>query len=174
MTTTTEYQNQAREFLNECTAEMTITSAGFAKPRWDANEHAVYFCTIKTRRGEMSIIFYDSLHNTERVKITPSEYLAKYMRIHPAGATYSEKRKAIREVEKMHRDARPTEYDILACLTKYDVGTMDNFLTEFGYEIKSAKDMTDFIDTYNAVVKEYRDLCRCFTPEQIEKLQEIQ
>lgn len=172
--TTTDYQNQAREFLNECTAEMTITPAGFAKPRWDTKEHAVYFCKIKTLRGEMTTTFYDSLHNTERVKMTPSEYLAQHMRIHPVSATYSQKQKAIKEVEKIRKDARPTEHDVLACLQKYDIGTMDDFLSEFGYEIKSAKDMTDFIDTYNAVVKEYRDLCRCFTTEQLEKLREIQ
>ena len=47
-------------------------------------------------------------------------------------------------------------------------------MSEFGYEIKCAKDMTDFINTYNAVVKEYQDICRCFTDEQIEKLREIQ
>ncbi len=69
---------------------------------------------------------------------------------------------------------KPTEYDILACLEKYDVGTMDDFMAEFGYEIKSATDMSNFIFTYNAVQKEYRDLCRIFTEEQMEELREIQ
>ena len=68
----------------------------------------------------------------------------------------------------------PNEYDILACLQKYDVGSMDDFMYEFGYEIKCTKDMTNFINTYNAVVKEYQDICRCFTDEQIEAMQEIQ
>lgn len=68
----------------------------------------------------------------------------------------------------------PTEYDILACLEKYDVGTMDDFMAEFGYEIKTAIDMSNFIFTYNAVQKEYRDLCRIFTEEQMEELREIQ
>lgn len=67
----------------------------------------------------------------------------------------------------------PSSYDILSCLQTYDVGTMDEFMGEFGYEIKSAKDMTNFIDTYNAVVKEYNDLKRCLTEEQIEELSEI-
>ena len=72
------------------------------------------------------------------------------------------------------REAIPSSYDILSCLNKYDVGTMDDFMSEFGCEIKCVKDMTDFINTYNAVVKEYQDICRCFTDEQIEKLREIQ
>jgi hypothetical protein len=50
---------------------------------------------------------------------------------------------------------------------------MDDFMSEFGYEIKSTKDMADFLTTYNAVVKEYQDLCCIFTPEQMEMLREI-
>lgn len=148
----TDYQTQAREFLNECNAEMSITFNGFARPNWDKKDHACYTVIIKTRRGNMTVIFYDSLHNTELLKINPH--------------TLEEKRKQDK--------ARPTEYDILSCLQKYDVGTMDDFMTDFGYEIKNSKDLTDFITTYNAVLKEWQDVSRCFTPDQIEKMQEIQ
>lgn len=72
------------------------------------------------------------------------------------------------------KNQMPTEYDILACLQTYDVGSMDEFMAEFGYEIKCVRDMTNFINTYNAVVKEYNDIRRCFTQEQIEMLAEIQ
>ena len=51
---------------------------------------------------------------------------------------------------------------------------MDDFMSEFGYEIKCTQDMTNFINTYNAVVKEYNDVRRCFTEEQIEAMWEIQ
>lgn len=69
---------------------------------------------------------------------------------------------------------KPTEYDILACLEKYDVGTIDDFVYEFGLEVHEWADVKRIENTYNAVVKEYQDLCRCFTPEQIEAMQEIQ
>lgn len=69
---------------------------------------------------------------------------------------------------------RPTEYDILACLQKYDVGTIDEFVSEFGYEVHEWADVKRIEKTYDAVVKEYEDVCRCFTPEQIEAMQEIQ
>ena len=69
---------------------------------------------------------------------------------------------------------KPTEYDILACLEKYDVGTIDDFVSEFGFEVHEWADIKRIENTYNAVVKEYQDLCRCFTPEQIEAMQEIQ
>lgn len=68
----------------------------------------------------------------------------------------------------------PTEYDILSCLQKYEVGDIEDFIFEFGYEIKQKGDFKRIKDTYEAVVREYQDVCRCFTPEQIEAMQEIQ
>ena len=46
-------------------------------------------------------------------------------------------------------------------------------MCEFGYEIKKRGDLTKIQNIYNAVVKEYNDVCRCFTEEQIEEMQEI-
>lgn len=68
---------------------------------------------------------------------------------------------------------KPTEYDILSCIEKYDPGTMNDFFDEFGFEIQNADDIFRFLNTYNAVVKEYRDLCRIFTSEQMEELRAI-
>ena len=72
------------------------------------------------------------------------------------------------------RNIAPTEYDILACLQKYDVGTIDDFVSEFGYEVKEWADVKRIQRTYKAVVNEYKNVCRCFTDEQIEKMAEIQ
>ena len=74
-------------------------------------------------------------------------------------------------VYNTERGIKPTEYDILACLEKYDVGTFEDFVNEFGYEsynLRCAKRI------YKAVTHEYNDLCRCFTEEQLESLREIQ
>ena len=71
------------------------------------------------------------------------------------------------------RGIEPTEYDIVACLVKYDVGTIDNFVDEYGYEVKEWADVKRIKNTYNAVKRQYKSLCRCFTPEQIEAMQEI-
>lgn len=68
---------------------------------------------------------------------------------------------------------RPSKYTILACLEKYDVGSIDDFFNAFGWEINSGSDVIKFLDTYNETVKQYRDLCRIFTPEQMEMLREI-
>lgn len=67
-----------------------------------------------------------------------------------------------------------SEYDILACLEKYDVGTIDDFVSEFGYEVHKWDDVRRIEKTYKAVVAQYRKLCEIFTSEQMEKLREIQ
>lgn len=64
---------------------------------------------------------------------------------------------------------QPTEYDILACLQKYDVGTFEQFIREFGYDYEDPNSKR----IYKAVVKEYESICRCFTKEQIEAMSEI-
>jgi hypothetical protein len=63
----------------------------------------------------------------------------------------------------------PCMYDILACLQKYDVGSFEDFCSEFGYN----EDSRTAERTYKAVCKEYAAVCRLFTTEQIEQLQEI-
>lgn len=57
---------------------------------------------------------------------------------------------------------------------KYDVGSIDDFMSDFGYEVNEWADVKRIQNIYNAVVKEYNDVCRCFTEEQIEAMQEIQ
>lgn len=63
----------------------------------------------------------------------------------------------------------PTLYDVLACLQKYEVGTFEDFCGEFGYDedSRSAKKI------YKAVLREYANMERLFTEEELEILQEI-
>ena len=72
-------------------------------------------------------------------------------------------------IHNTRKGNKPTEYDILACLQKYDVGSLDDFISEYGYdpEIHNTKQI------YNAVCNEYKKVCRCFTEEQIEQMWEI-
>ena len=63
----------------------------------------------------------------------------------------------------------PRPYDILSCLTKYEVGTFENFCGDYGYDIDSRK----AYKTYKAVMKEWKNVELLFSPEQIELLQEI-
>lgn len=141
----TEYENYAREFLNKCTAELEVHYAGTTVNHlWNEKQKRdMYSFILKTPRGSMNGIFWDSIKNTRD------------------------------RWNKGGKPVNPGAYSILACLEKYDVGSMDAFMHEFGYEIKSAQDIANFLQTYNAVVKEYNDLCRIFTPEQMVMLREI-
>ena len=71
--------------------------------------------------------------------------------------------------DTIHYPKEPELYDILTCLTKYEVGTFENFCSEFGYD----EDSRLAEKTYNAVVKEYEAMCRLFSDEELEVLQLI-
>ncbi len=70
---------------------------------------------------------------------------------------------------KQH-EKKPNAYDVLACLTKYDPGTFEDFCADFGYN----EDSRTAEKIYFAVQKEYSNLCRIFTAEQMEAFADIQ
>lgn len=65
-------------------------------------------------------------------------------------------------------DKNPTMYDVLACFIKNNVGTFEDFCSEFGYSDDSMK----AYKTYKAVLKEYKAVIRLFG-DVIDELQEI-
>ncbi len=72
--------------------------------------------------------------------------------------------------DKIVRPIAPTLYDVLTCLQKYDVGTFEDFCSEFGYDT----DSRNAKKTYKAVVKEYDKMCSLFSNDELEILTEIQ
>jgi hypothetical protein len=62
----------------------------------------------------------------------------------------------------------PTAYDVFSCIQKYDVGSFEDFCSEFGYDTDSRKAEK----TYKAVLKEFENVDRLFS-DVMEKLQEI-
>lgn len=68
----------------------------------------------------------------------------------------------------------PTFYDLFTCFQKYDVGTFQDFCSEFGYNTGDFKEKYFAEKTYKAVCKEYEALCRLYSSEEIEEMQEIQ
>jgi len=67
-------------------------------------------------------------------------------------------------------DYLPTEYDLLTCIQKYDVGSFRDFCGDFGYDEDSRKAYR----TYLLVCAEYGKVINFFTSEELEQLQEIQ
>lgn len=78
-------------------------------------------------------------------------------------------------VQNFKNNEEPSEYDILACLSGYDVGTFDEFCNEYGvFPINSSNDYKEAQESYKACKREYAGLTRILTPEQLEELREIQ
>ena len=63
----------------------------------------------------------------------------------------------------------PTYYDVLACLTKYDPNSFEDFCSDFGYDTDSISDKK----TYKAVKNEWQDVSRVFSDSDIEAMREI-
>lgn len=64
----------------------------------------------------------------------------------------------------------PTAYDVLACLTKYDPQTFEDFCSEYGYD----SDSRTAEKTYKAVKKEWQGISKLFNEAELDKLREIQ
>lgn len=64
----------------------------------------------------------------------------------------------------------PTAYDVLSCIQKYEVGTFENFCSDFGYDTDSRRAEK----TYKAVCKEWKKVSSFFTPEELKELQDVQ
>ena len=167
-----EYVKQAKDFLNKANAKCEIVYGGISRNEtWkETAKRNWYDVTITTSRGKMSYIFWDSINNTEISQMTLEEYVEKKLKRRYSDFSYDERKKAERELKKLKTEAVPSEYDVLACLEKYDVGTFEDFCSEFGYD----EDSRTAERIYIAVIKEYKDLTRIFTEEQMEELSEIQ
>lgn len=72
------------------------------------------------------------------------------------------------------RNKRPTPYDVLACIEKYEpYGDVWDFANEYGYEINDRKSYKETERIFKAVCKEYRNVIRMFG-DCIDELCEIQ
>lgn len=67
----------------------------------------------------------------------------------------------------------PTEYDVLACLTKYDVGSMADFVGEYGYKIVDRESFLRIENIWKSCKDEYQSLLKLFGEELLDKLREI-
>lgn len=168
------YLQQAKDFLTATNTTMEIKFIGVDyNDDWnDQYPHNKYNVTIKTPKGKMFVDFWDSAHNTEICQMSVHDYYQSKSKFNQYSYEYGI-RLARKELTALKALARPSDYDILACLEKNEPGTMHDFFNEFGFEVKNVDDMFRFMNTYNACVKQYRDLCRIFTTEQIEQLREI-
>lgn len=150
-----EYIKQATDFLQKTHAKMKIRYVGLAvNKEWkEKDERCLYEITLTSPRGSMTFDFWDSIQNT-KIRTTPfDEYNVQ----------------ANKKLAAKKKTAVPSVYDVLACLTKCDPGTFEDFCSDYGYD----EDSRTAERIYFAVQKEYTQLARLFTPDEMDELAEI-
>lgn len=169
---TQDYQKQAADFL-----EMTNTTfiCEFLKNDYhfsnDKDKRDIYQCTLKRGQRKYTFNFGQSLIKSQHYKDKNVENRLYTMSGNKLKGNYK-----VTDLEKYKHyltlipGVKPTAYDVLACLTKYDPQSFENFCNEYGYNEDSR--MVEMI--YKSVVNEYKSLCCLYTDSEMEKLAEIQ
>ena len=177
---TNVYQKQALDFLEKTGTKMEIkflkTGYHFADDKKKDVQRDIYAVTIMRESRKIYFEFGNSIYNSGfYVTIGKNKY--------PIERKYLEKSNTeieryikntikfdyIFKLDSIHYPKAPNEYDILACLQKYDVGTFEDFCSDFGYD----EDSITANKTYQAVCNEFKDVQTIWTDEEIELLQEI-
>lgn len=158
MTITVNYLQQARDFLYETKSKMVVKFL----------ENNFYFSDDKTKRD----IYQITLTRGKRKFVFRfgQSIKASGKFICWENPSYTSQVKVLGADCSLNMDyAEPSEYDVLVCLTKYEVGTFENFCTDFGYDV----DSRSAEKIYQAVVNEYQSLCTLYNDKELEKLQQI-
>jgi hypothetical protein len=67
----------------------------------------------------------------------------------------------------------PSMYDVLSCLQKYDVGSLEDFCSEFGYNFETISEYKRIRKLYDGVCEEYKEFAGLFDGEIPEDVLEI-
>lgn len=167
----TNFEKQVLDFL---AATSTTFKAEFLKHDYyfdgDKDKRDIYKITIQRGQRKISFEFGNSIAHSGRyigAKHMCLNSYGKYMFNDIKEARYDIQTHGIVKNDKFKE---PTAYDVLACLQKYDVGSLSDFCSEFGYDEDSKKAGK----VYVAVCKEYDNVCKIWTDDEISQLQEIQ
>lgn len=166
-----EYIKQATDFLQKAHAEMEIKYVGLhINEKWkEEKARCLYKISLTSPHGSMVFNFWDSIWNTEIKTMPLKTYAEKLYRMPFSNLSYAEKTQAKKDWQLKRKAAVPSVYDVLACLTKCDPGTFEDFCAEYGY----SEDSRSAEQLYFAVQKEYAQLTRLFTPDEMDELAEI-
>ena len=174
----TDYNKQANDFLlkTNCTMKVEFLRHG---RYFDGDKEArdIYEITIQREKRKWSFEFGQSINNSgfyaeygrtkypiDRDMISKTDFdLRLYVKMNIQNDFGAAK------ADRIIKPIPPNAYDVLACITKYDVGTFEDFCGDFGYDT----DSRTAEKTYKAVYNEWLNVCRIWTDEEIKDLQEI-
>lgn len=152
-----DYEKQGKDFLEKHGVTMAVKFL-FNGPFWDNEKESrdVYKITLERKGKEpYTFRFGQSIDDSGLTK-----------KRHPYG-------RSVYDNEMIRRKGGrvvPTAYAVLTCLQKSDVGTFENFCSDFGYDTDSRKAEK----TYFAVQAEYSALRKLFSQTELDEMNEIQ
>lgn len=160
---TVDYNAQAEQFLNETQTTFKAELKGHDRYFADDKESRDIYQITLERKGKKPFVFRfgQSIVNSGTDVKGGHKESVSFVR---SGRTFP-----IKPEDFSQKRKAPTAYDVLASLTKYEVGTFENFCADFGYDTDSRKTEKIYFD----VQKEYSEVNRLFS-DVIEKLQGIQ
>lgn len=180
MKTSNEYTEQADKFLTitgtKFNAEFLKHDKHFAD---DKEARDIYKITLKRRTRVYSFNFGQSINKSGEYQVREQLVNKVWCEQTTGGkrCLTAKEFKSLKYINGIEKDilknsnfSAPSAYSVLACLTKYDPGTFENFCSEFGYDTDSKKAES----IYNAVKDEWRNIQSLFNDSEIELLQEIQ
>lgn len=126
---------------------------------------------LRKAHARMSISF---LETVEGFPFSNDHYMHdKYIvRIDRAGKSYRFPFYA--SAYDTQRNERPTAYDVLSCVEKWDVGRFVDFVDEYGYELRSREEFLRVERIWKECGKQYKKLLRLFGPYLMDDLRQIQ
>lgn len=174
--TKSEYDIQAEDFLNKTQTFFSVKFLENGKYFPDDKEaRDIYEITLLKKGREYKFRFGQSINCSAKFRyydkyktmtwinfnnlLDMRKYHSKNERMMLNKGDYIE--------NKGFKESRP--YDVLASLTKFEVGTFENFCSEFGYN----SDSKHAEKIYNAVVDEYLNIQRLFNDDEIALMREI-
>lgn len=166
-----EYEQQAIDFAEKCKLTMNAVYIGHYS-RFEKSITANYKITLSRNGKQFSFDFSTSINDSWRYSENGKISKGLPLRIDTAKFFESYFKNPIIEYRGMRIKQckkTPSLYDVLACLTKNDPDTFDNFCSEYGYD----NDSISAMKTWQAVTEEYREVDRMFK-DIMEELQEIQ
>lgn len=180
MKTISNYEQQALDFLTKTNTEFIVKFVKHGKHfENDKYDRDIYNITLKRGNRKFSFNFGQSLKRSGEYQVAEHLRNKLWCKQTTGGKiciNKEEYKKLLwltgieKDILKNPNYSAPTAYDVLACLTKCDPGTLEDFCDEFGYDLDSKK--AEMV--YNAVKDEYNNLCMLFSDEEIAQLIEIQ
>ncbi len=169
----TDYDKQAQEFLDKTGTKFEVKFIEYGLHfDGDKDKRDIYLITLSRGTREFSFRFGQSINCSGRFwrygnhkRGVANGYRSRNGAYLPPMAIGEH-----RAWDKNKNFKAPTPYDVLSCLQKHEVGTLEDFCSDFGYDTDSRKAEK----TYNAVLNEYNNLKMLYSDSELELLAEIQ